>query len=520
MKIKAEGSRTQKSIRNVVITLGCQIFAMVVNFAARKCFIMVLNNEYLGISSLFTTILTMLSLVELGLAPAMVFSMYKPLAEKDYATAGALMKIYKKAYLVIGCLALAIGWAITPFIHIFISEMPKSVSHIHLIYMMFVFNTGVSYFFSYKRSLLTADQNQYVLDIYHNIIYFVMNLLQIGALFLTRNYFVFLSLQIIATIVENLLLSRRVDKSYPWLKRTQPVELPAETKKSITKNVKAMAYHRIGGLIVDSTDNILISKMFGLGTLALYSNYLLITKALTGVVYKIFSAVTASIGNLRVTSTKEHAYEVFETTQFINFWIFCFSAICLFILFNPFIESIWLGGDYVLSVPVVFIICLNFYIDGMRRTVLTFKEAFGLPWQDRYKPLIGALVNLVVSIALARVMGLSGIFYGTLISNVFINVWWEAKVVYKHGFEMGLWPFIKLYLVYFLAFVIIGAVTYLISRLVVATGWLRFALLLVICAFVPNALIWICFHKTKPYKACKVLVQSALKRRKPHRELT
>lgn len=485
---------------------------MLVNFFARKCFIIVLNDEYLGVSSLFSTILTMLSLVELGLAPAMVFSMYKPLADKDYATAGALMKIYKKAYTAIGSAALILGWGITPFIHIFISEMPKSVSHIHIIYMMFVLNTGVSYFFAYKRSLLTADQNQYVLDLYHNAIYLIMNLLQIGALFLTKNYFVFLSLQIIATVVENFLLSRRVDKSYPWLKKTQPVILPDETKKSITKNVKAMAYHRIGGLVVDSTDNILISKMLGLGTLALYSNYLLIHKALKGLVFNIFSAITASVGNLRVTSTNEHAYDVFKTTQFINFWIFCFSTVSLFVLYNPFIETVWLGKEYLLPMPTVFIICLNFYVDGMRRTVLTFKDAFGLPWQDRYKPLVGSIVNLVASIILGITLGLPGIFYGTLISNIFVNVWWEALVVFRHGFNMGLGPFLKQYLIYFLVFAIAGVLSYLAATLITATGWFRFILLILICAVVPNAVVWVAFHSSKECKAAIGLVLRLVKR--------
>ena len=506
-------SRTEKSIRNVIITLLCQLFAMLINFFARKCFIIVLNDEYLGISSLFSTLLTVLSLVELGLAPAMVFSMYEPLAKRDYPTASALMRIYKKSYTVIGCCALAIGWIITPFIHLFVSEMPQNVSHIHLIYMLFVLNTGVSYFFAYKRSLLTADQNQYILDIYHYFIYFLMNVCQIVVLFLTRNYLAFLGLQIFATIVENIIISKRVDRDYPWLETTEPIQLPKEIKQNIIKNVRAMAYHRVGGIVVDSTDNILISRIFGLTTLALYSNYVLISKALSAIVAKIFSALTASVGNLYVTSTKERAFEVFRTTQFINFWIFCFSSICLYVLFNPFIGSCWLGEEYLLPNSTVFIICLNFYVEGMRRSILTFKEAFGLPWYDRHKPLVAALTNLILSIILARLIGLPGIFYGTLCSNLFVNVWWEASVVYRWGFQVKIWSFVRDYFVYFIVFSAIGLLTAIISTYIYSEGILGFILLLFLCLIVPNFFIWMVFRRSTEFKETITIIKNVLKRK-------
>ena len=288
-------SRTTKSFRNILVALFGQISITLIGFIARKVFILFLNAEYLGLNGLFSSILTVLSLAELGLGPAMIFSLYKPLADKDLQVCCALMRLYQKVYRIIGSAVFIIGVCITPFITILIDNVPDNITNIHLIYVLFVINSAISYFFSYKRSFITASQNQYVIDGTHTIMYLALNTLQIVVLALTGNYILFLVIQIMATLLENVILSFIVKKRYPWLDVKNNYEIPEKKKREINRNVKAMVLHRIGGIVTDAIDNILISKFYGLLFLGLYSNYLLVIKAIKSLIQTFFSSITANI---------------------------------------------------------------------------------------------------------------------------------------------------------------------------------------------------------------------------------
>ena len=296
--------RTKRSIVNLITAFIGQIFGIIISFIVRMIFVNCLSSEYLGINGLFTNILTMLSLVELGVGSAMTYSLYKPIAEENIEKIKSLMHIYKIAYRIIGIIVLAIGIGFTPFYRCLINEIPN-IPNLDLIYILFVVNTGVSYFYSYKRSLIICDQKKYITTLYKYGFYFLYNLAQIIVLLTTKNYILYLICQVISTIVENIAISKKADKMYPYLKEKNIEKLKKSEYKKIKKNVFAMMFHKIGGMIVNSTDNIILSKFVGITTVGIYSNYYMIINGLELIINQIFDAVIASVGNLGASENEK-----------------------------------------------------------------------------------------------------------------------------------------------------------------------------------------------------------------------
>ena len=373
--------RTKNSIKNLIFALFGQAFGLIISFLGRIVFVKILTDEYLGLNSLFTNILTMLSLVELGVGSAIVYSLYKPLAVNDKEKIKSLMLLYKKAYTLIGIIIMLLGIISLPFYRYLINEVPN-IKNLDLIYFLFVLNTSISYFYSYKRSLIICDQKRYIATIYRYVFYFLLNVFQIIVLFLTHNYILYLITQVVFTWLENICISIKADRMYPYLNDKNIKKLDKKELNTISKNVRAMLFHKIGGVVVNSTDNILISKLVGLIAVGMYSNYYLITSALDTITAQFFNAITASVGNLGACTNSKKVKETFNTTFFLNYLIYGVITVCLLILFNPFIE-VWLGKKYLFDFGVVLVITICFYLKGIRKTCLTFKDALGLFWQDK-----------------------------------------------------------------------------------------------------------------------------------------
>lgn len=457
--------RSKSSAKNLVVALIGQAFGLIISFIARIIFVKFLSDEYLGLNGLFTNLLTMLSLVELGVGSALVYSLYKPLADGDNEKVKSLMDLYRKAYNIIGGVVLIIGILFIPFYRYLISEVP-SISHLDFIYILFVLNTAISYFYSYKRSLIICDQKRYIATIYRYVFYFLLNVFQIIVLFLTHNYILYLITQVVFTWLENICISIKADRMYPYLKDKNIKKLDKKELNTISKNVRAMLFHKIGGVVVNSTDNILISKLVGLIAVGMYSNYYLITSALDTITAQFFNAITASVGNLGACTNSKKVKETFNTTFFLNYLIYGVITVCLLILFNPFIE-VWLGKKYLFDFSVVLVITICFYLKGIRKTCLTYRDALGLFWHDRYKPIIESIINLVASIILGIKYGVLGVFMGTIISTVTTSLWIEPYVLYKYYFKENiidyLYRFIKYTLVVVLTYLIVQKIVILIS---------------------------------------------------------
>lgn len=491
-------SRTSNSIRNIKYAVVGQAVGLVISFFTRTIFVQILSVEYLGLNGLFSNILSMLSFAELGVGTAITYSLYKPLADKNEVKIKTLMRLYQQAYTAIGVTIAALGVTLTPFLEFLIKDMPD-IPYIREIYLMFVANSVISYFFSYRRSLIIADQMRYIVTVYHYGFYVGLNIAQILILLVTHNYILYIGLQLLNTLLENIILSHKAGKLFPFIKGKSKESLDAKEKSTIVRNVKAMMLHKIGDIVVLGTDNLLLSKFIGIVVVGMYSNYLMITNALNTVFGLMFQALTASIGNLSITDTKERTKFIFSCIDFIGFWIYSFASISLVNLFNPFIR-LWLGEEYLFSMPLVLLIITNFYLTGMRKSVITFRDALGLYWYDRYKPLFEAGINLMVSIILVRQIGTEGIFIGTAVSTLTTCFWVEPYMLYKHGFKSSAIPYFVRYVQYTSLMLLAGGATWFACSLFNGTDLTAFIGKMVMCVFAPNAIFIAAFWRRKEFR--------------------
>ena len=478
-------SRTDNSLKNIKFALAFQAATTFMGFFSRKVFVQVLTEEYLGLNGTFSNVLSMLSLAELGVGTAITYSLYKPLADADQEKVAAIMALYRRVYWAIGVVVAALGSALMPFLPLLIRDMPD-IPHIHLIYLLFVLNSALSYFYAYKQSLIIADQRQYIVTACQNGTNMLLTVLQMIFLWLTRNYFVYLGLQIGMTLLKNIILSRQADRLYPYLKTTPPKSLDDGTKREIIRNVKALFTHNLGGVVVFSTDNLLIVHFVGMAAVGLYSNYLLVVTSLTSVYTQLTRAVTASVGNLGASEEPEVALSVFWKLNFFFSWLYGFSAVCLAVLLTPFV-TLWLGESYQISQGVVWLIALNFYVRGMRQAVLTFRSAYGLYWFDRHKPIAEGAVNLIASIILAIRFGTAGVLAGTVISTMTVCFWVEPMLLFKHAFHTSAKRFFRDYAVNTAVALVTLGVVWGVCALLPDAGMPAFIAKMAVCGTLGNA---------------------------------
>ena len=487
--------RIENSTKNVKTAWILQLVHIVCQFASRTVIIQVLTIEYVGLSGLFSNVLTMLSLAELGIGEAIIFSLYGPIARKEKDNINAIMTFYKKIYICVGIFVLVVGLAVTPFIENFIKDVPD-IPGIYTIYMLYVINTAVSYFFSYKAAFVTANQSNYVVVINNGICEVVMVIVQIVVLFTVKNYIGYMIVGIVFVLIQNISITIIADKRYPYLKEKTEHSMPQEIFKEIQKNTGAMVFHKIGTIVVFATDNLIISKFVGLLSVGIYANYCTITNAVTTFISKFFNAISASVGNLAIEESIEKQEKTFFRVFFIDFWLYNFSCCCLFCLLNPFIEDIWLGKKYLFSIAIVLMIVVKIYITGMRSACQTFKNAQGLYWYNKYMPLYESAINLGLSIWLVQDFGVAGVLLGTIGSSILTCVWIEPHVLYKYGFNKSAKEYYLKYLAYAAVFALTLGATYGLNYIVPGSGIM---LLLVRCALsviLPNLIMYIIFRKT------------------------
>ena len=503
-------SRTSNTIRNIKFAMVGQMLGLLISLASRKVFVMFLSAEYLGLNGLFSNILSMLALAELGVGAAIVYSLYKPIAEENFSEIKSIMRLYKTIYTTVGVFILVAGCTLTPFLQFFIRDMPD-IPNIRLIYLIYVVNSATSYFFTYKRSLIIANQKWHIVTIYHYGLFFILNVAQMVVLWLTSNFIPYLLLQAANTLLENILLSRKANRVYPFLRETNVPPLPCEIKAEIKRNVFAMIFHKVGGVIVFSTDNILISKLVGLTAVGIYSNYMMIRQALNTVTGLVFQSVSASFGNLNAQNSNKRTLEIFHIINFAGAWIFGFCSICLIVLINPFI-SLWLGNGYLFSTSIVLWFSLAFYVSGMRTACLAAREVMGLFWYDRYKPMFEVSINLIASVILGRKFGVAVIMACTVISTMTTCFWVEPLVLYRHGFHAPVSSFFIKYGTYTLITTIAGIITVMLCEFTHFSGITGFITKLVICAVVPNAIFALFYSKMDEFEYCFTTIKGSLKR--------
>lgn len=491
-------SRMKNSIKNFRYGAFTQILSTVFSFISRTFFIKILGEQYLGINGLFTNILTVLSFAELGIGNAIIFSMYKPIATDDTEKVNALMSLYKKCYRTIGVVVLLVGVAITPFINLFIKDPPNIPESLYFIYLLYVINTALSYFFTYKKSIISAHQKEYVINGYRMFFIVFKNVVQIVFLVVTHNFIVYLILQIVCTFLENFTLSVKANKMYPYIKTNNYQEISREEKGIIFKNVKSLIMYKFGSVILNGTSNIVISKMIGVVIVGFYSNYLMIVQAVSNVVGNALNGITASIGNLNATANEKVKEKTFYELFFISVWIFGFCSIALLTLLNPFIE-LWIGNNYLLEYSAVVAIVLHFYINGVQFTGYTYRTTAGLFVKGKWAPIIAAIINIILSILLGYIWGITGILLATSIARLTTTTWIDAFLVHKYEFKTLWTKFIRKYIGY----AIIIIINYLICELIISNiggGIVNFILKAIIVTVVSNIIFILAFLRKEEFK--------------------
>ena len=503
--------RVKKSFLNAVSNSLILIIRSVLLFVVRIVFVKTLGKMYLGVDSLFTNVLLVLSIADSGISTAINFSLYKPLADKNYKKLSSLMTFYKKAYKTLGLIVLGVGLLFIPFLQFVIHE---HIDHIYLYYLIYLATVVIPYFISYKDSLLTADQNLYQSSIIVGSTFIIMYLLRIAFLIYLPNFFIFAIIQLVMIIIQRILINRYITKKYKQVNFNEKESITKKEKKTIFKNVKAVFLNKVGYFLVAGTDNIIISAIpgLGLGVVAIYTNYYSVVGTVDNVILKGLSGITSSFGDLAVSESKEIQEDVFNILAFLTFILVGLFTIGFMFLLTPLIQ-ICFGSGFKVSIMVLLAICLNFYFSGNLKSLDVIKEATGVYHQDRYVNMLQALINVILSITLGIKFGLFGVVLATLISCIVLPLWNRPYIAYKYIFKKKLYKYYLRQFMYLLSLVLIFIVTHIILKyIVIDNAIISFIVKAVIISIIYFIGISIIYFKTKEYKYLYTTIKKKIKK--------
>ncbi|WP_298139040.1 hypothetical protein [Flavobacterium sp.] len=505
-------SRLSNSIKNISFGLFAQTTQMVLGFVTRTIFIRFLAVEYLGVNGLFSNILTLLSLTELGITTAIVYSLYKPLAEKDERKLAGLVNFFSKVYTKIALIVAALGLLVVPFLNQIVENSPQKIKEdLIFIYLIFLFNTVSTYFMQYKQSLFHADQKSHIISKYNIFVFLFQNLFQIIVLVLFKNFILYLLIQSFFQIVSNFIISRKVAQHYPFLKKYKAEKVDKETKNKIFSNVKSTGLIKVGGLLVNSTDNLILNYFSGLILVGFLSNYVLLIGLASGLIVQVFSSLQGIIGNINVTESKEKQISTFNFINFANFWIYGMTTIGIAFLMNDFIK-IWIGVKFLLPIEIVIALAINFYMFGMQSAVWSFKSSYGFFKQGQYLVILTAVLNLILSFILGYYFGLLGILIATAIARLVTNCWYDPYIVFKLGFNLSPMIYFKKYLKYLFLVIISIAVLFGINHFISFDGIFGLVFKLVLVLVIPNILIFFAFKNATELLSCYQIIKSVFQK--------
>lgn len=502
--------RTKNATRNIIYGVIVKVYQLLVPFLVRTAMIYGLGVEYLGLGSLFTSVLTVLNLTELGVGSAMVFSMYKPIAEDDTLKICALMRLYRKYYRIIGSIILVVGIAITPIIPKLVKgDVPNGISLI-VLYWLNLGATVLTYFlFAYKNSLLSAHQRLDVCDKITLVISTLQYALQIGAIFL-KNYYLYVIAALFTTALNNIITAVMVNKMYPDYKPGGRLE--KREIKIINHRIRDLFTSKIGSVVVDSADSIVISAFLGLTALAMYNNYYYIMSAIFGFIGIIFYACMAGIGNSIIIESDEKNYNDLKKFLLIISWIAGVCTCCLLCLFQPFMK-IWVGEKYMLSMPMVICMCCYFFLHEINRLINTYKDAAGMWHEDRWRPLVVSITNLGLNLLMVQYIGLFGILLSTVISMLFVGMPWLLYNLFTVIFHRNAFGFILRTLWYVVVTVISCVIFYWLCSYITIDGVIGFIVKGIVVFVGANFVFLMSTFKLQEFTQTKEMALKIVKRK-------
>lgn len=493
-----ENTRTAYVKKNIFYGYLSTIISSVFSIICRTIFVYALGASYLGVSGLFTNILGVLSFTELGIGSAVVFALYKPIANKDKEKVKSLLALYKQAYRVIALIVTLIGIVIIPFLK-YLVNTDISITEIRIYYCVFLFNTVSSYFVTYKTSYVTSLQKEYIVTNTATIGMIITNVAQIILLLFGGNYLEYLLAAALIGLIQKIATVLYLNKKFPILVEESVKPLDEKTKKSIWKNVKALIIHKIGDVSVNQTDNIIISAFISTTAVGILSNYTTLNTLVSTFTNKFFASFTASFGNMLAKENIDKQRKIFDIYDLLGFWIYGFVLIAFVTLAQPFI-SLWLGKKLLLDNLTMILYFISLYFAGMTFIPYNFKIAAGRFDEDKWVAFVQAITNLIVSIVAIKIMGLPGIFVGTIVSRMVVVIV-RPYIVFKYVLKKSTKEYyIRLFIRTMIAF-LICLVMWQIKKVVFCRlNILRFILLCILTLIIPNVIFLLIYRKSEAFK--------------------
>lgn len=512
-------SRTKKTIVNTSLGIFNRFCNTIFNFVLRTVFIYTLGIQYTGVSSVFTDILTILSLSELGISTAIATALYKPLNEKKHIKIKKLMNFYKLAYRYIAVFIFIVGIMLLPFLDKLVNEVPDIRENLKLIFFLYITKTASSYLLIYKTTILNADQKQYIVKGLETLCTFFRYLIEVVLLIIFHNFIIYLVLEIILTIIQNIIITRRAEKEYPTIFKNNKEKLEKKEIKKLFCDIKGLSMYRISGAIGNSIDNILVSSFLGATSVGILSNYTLIRRQLENIILQFFNSVTPSIGNLAAEGNLKKQIEVFNRIFYLSFIIVNFCSITMFVAFTPFIK-LWIGEKYLLSDSICFVISFDFFLYVLLQAIASFRNANGLFIKGQYRPLITAILNVILSLILIKKMGIFGTILATILCRL-ITQWYDPFILYYEVFKQPFKQFYFKYLKYIIIY-ILGAFTSYSLSMHISTNNLLINLIinLAIGSIISNFTVIIFTFRSREFQYAKGYLKKIFKKFEIKREVS
>lgn len=490
--------RTNNAIRNTVFGVVLKIYQILVPFLMRSVMIYLMGVEYLGLNSLFTSILQVLNLAELGVGSAMVFSMYKPIVEDDVKKICALERLYMIYYRYIGLAIAIVGICLMPFLPRLIKgKIPDGLN----VYLLYGFNLGATvltyWFFAYKNSIFQAHQRNDILAKITLLTNTIQYIIQVVVLWCFRNYYYYIIAMLISNVLNNILVAVSAKRIYPqYVARGKLSKVEIH---QINRRIKDLFTAKLGSTIVNSADTIVISAFLGLTALAMYQNYYFIMTAVMGGIQVFIYACLAGIGNSMITESLDKNYDDFKKLVFIINWITTVCVVCFACLYQPFIE-LWVGKQYLFDFKMVILMCIYFYFVIMQQVIGLYKDAAGIWHQDRYRPLVASVINLLCNVILVQFWGIYAIVFSTILSYLLVAIPWIIKNVFQYVFKRSAFEYINISIqniffcgvITFVCFILCNVITNTNSYVTLIVKGLG-------CVCSSNVMLWVVYRNDKYY---------------------
>lgn len=494
--------RTKNAKRNIFYGGINKVATLLLPFFVRTIMIKKLGADYLGLNSLFSSILQVLNLADLGIGQAIVYSLYKPIALDDTKTIKALMNFYRKAYFAIGLFIFLVGLIITPFLPLLINGNPPSGVNVYIIYLLYLSNTSLSYFlFAYKQAILNALQRVDIITNANTITIGLMNLIQMVLLIIKPNYYIYIILLPSFTAIKNILLNIYCNRHYS--EYAPEGKIDDGLRHQIRKQISGLMVNKVCDVSRNSFDSIFISSFISLSITAIYNNYFFIITAITGMLQIVTQAMLGGIGNSIAIESKEKNYQDMRKFNFIYLWISGWCSVCLLCLYQNFMY-VWVGEKYIFPFSTMVLFVMYFYILKTGDIRSLYVDGSGIWWHTRLRAILEAVTNIILNYLLVQILGVKGIVLATLISLCSFNFFYGSYITFKYYFKNDKLPEYYLdNLKCFMVTTIAALVTYLFCNILNGNGVVQLIIRATICIILPNIVFFIFYRRTRIYRCSK-----------------